>query len=171
MNAVQIMRSLEMRASLRLCLPAQVFFNPRQIFVERVKSIMQERSLTSFVDIGSGMGKVVDVLSESGVKGYGIDMYSRDNRSEKVRYGNSYSHNYKKNELVLICRPNHDGWSADCIESAILAGCTIVYAGLPKNAKTDMQEFYRKWAVRIENVGHEKESMYVFYPEYKRLRK
>jgi hypothetical protein len=141
-------------------LPNQVFFDPLPKFIDWVKSICNDRVV---IDVGCGVGRVVRVFNECGLKACGVDLYMRENPECNPYVIDAHHFPFLPGMLVLICRPNRVMGVDKIVELAIRRGAEIVYVGIHRNLDLDIRPLELKYDVEfvMENAGHEHEVVYL----------
>ncbi|MBF84488.1 MAG: hypothetical protein CL489_08445 [Acidobacteria bacterium] len=135
-------------------LPSQKFFEPNEKFFECMK-----RFDKTIVDVGAGMGQVTKGLCERGHLCVGIDNNYREGQYGYILTMDAFDYPYKKDTIILVCRPNHSGWVEDLFEET---NQTFIYVGLEHNLDIDLSSDIRSdMKLLASNVGDDGENMYL----------
>lgn len=151
------LRDARMRS---MCLPALVFFEPKDSFFDALAPFKGTR----IVEAGAGMGHVTREAAARGFNMVAVDLAGREVQWEQVQHIAAESMPYGPDTWLLMCRPDHSGWAYDTMEIALRAGATVFYAGLERNFSIDLGEYVGRETQRWENVGEEGESLFMFEP-------
>ena len=163
-----LLRSLQSMAFGMMVMPAQRFFIP----TERFFSLMERFKGRRIIDVGTGSGDVPHELRERGHTAIGLDPVERDKRVHQVSAIDGRDFPYDCDDVVLLCRPSHEGWAQDVLEIALAAGATVIYVGLSRNLQVDLGKWAHGYAEpSVQRVGDEGESARVFTSLQKRSRR
>lgn len=140
---------------------ALTFFEPKKAFFTALSGYKDK----VIVDAGAGMGHVSEQAVKLGFQMLPIDIMPRIGQSKTVRLRDAESMDYGPEKWLLTCRPDHSGWSYDCLELALKSGAGVFYAGLARNFDCDLGEYVGRETKRWKNVGKEGEELFLFMPD------
>ena len=139
-----------------LVFPHQVFFEPKQKFIEYLRS--KRRFI---VDAGAGVGHLAKLLgSKSSV--LSIDLHMRDGMESPVITTDSTIFKYPKGSVVVIARPCHGDWIEDTVRRALGCGCAeVLIIGRPSTIMDDLEPLDDLRPVKVmEDAGKDGESVF-----------
>jgi len=137
-------------------LPSQRFFTAKPEFFDILKGLEGPKV---FIEAGCGMGDTTTQAKARGLQMIGVDVAYRAGQADHVLMLDATIFTYAPTTWLLMCRPNHDGWSYDAAERALQMGASVLYVGFAKNHRQDLgrlaQFITKRWPV----VGDEGERM------------
>lgn len=138
-------------------MPASRFFEPRESFLGYVKMIAKHA--VCVYDVGAGQGHVAEALIEVGVAVVALDIAPRDGRGEiPVVHANGATYPYARGSVVMLCRPSHGPFASAVVDQAIRCGASaVLYVGLPKNRRADLDDFARRFKLELSRAGKDDE--------------
>jgi uncharacterized UPF0146 family protein len=141
-------------------LPAMRFFVPRAKFVRYMAANYKGKLL---YDIGAGVGHVARALADSGLDVMALDLYRREEEQFPSTIADATSYAYKADSVLMFCRPSHEGFVEQTIETALQCGVReIIYVGLAKNRRQDLGVYSRWFRRLLRDVGAARENVYQF---------
>lgn len=144
-----------------LTFPHLKFFKPNDNFYQ----VMEEFNGKNIVDAGAGVGHVASGLRNEGHSCVAIDINARDD-SEDVLITDATSFDYSSVDVVLICRPDHSGWTSPLIDHIRSLGKVAIYVGLEENFESDLTEEQDEMALDMGVVaGNDGERMLIWGDE------
>lgn len=131
------------------------FFKPVPCFWRLLSAFNSPTKL--YVDCGAGTGALVKFSQDTPIRMIGIDLMRRPKLVAPVLICDATRFPFNENIVAVFCRPSHDGWAYSAAIRARALGATVLYAGKPKNVRSDMPGRINLLARR---VGMENESLY-----------
>lgn len=158
-----------------LCLPAQVFFEPRKKFLTFLKSRITTN--TPIIEVGAGTGHFSNLIMQLGLPNYivALDKFPRAETQCFITPGDATTFPYPEKSLVLMARPNPGPWIEETILRACKTGCIFLLIVKPSRLKEDIAPILDKCVedcLKVEriydNAGKDREVVYeIWLPRLK----
>lgn len=158
-RASTLMQQLRQQAYATMQMPINRFFTPVPYFWE----LLRLWPGVSFVDCGCGDGSLIGESIKNGLRIKGCDIATRDGQDRRVTQMDATTLSWSAKRWPLICRPSHDGWTAEVIDAARRQGAHSLYVGLSRNFQQDIGCFAGARKSQLP-VGEEGEWLYVIKP-------
>jgi hypothetical protein len=114
-------------------------------------------------DCGSGVGLLASLLEREGCKVTALDLIQRAVELFPIQLKDARTYPFKRDSVVVIARPCHSTWVVDTIKQACKREVReIVYIGLPKNVKDDLDDLRHLFKKEVSKVGEDGESLWRF---------
>lgn len=141
-------------------LPNQKFFEPNEKFFQ----FFEQFKGKMIYDVGAGLGHVTKALNEQGYlpKVEALDIYNRMGQDKSVLRADATFYDYKRNSVVMLCRPCHGDFVSAVITKAVDRKVSkIIYIGKESNLEYDLWVYLPYFKKVFENVGEENECVWL----------